>query len=323
MNRKTFINRSIMAMSAWSLLPKIKAYPQTSSGSLVNKPLVISTWRHGMAANEVAWQVLSEGGRALDAVEQGVRISELDPEVSSVGYGGNPDRDGKVTLDACIMNEEGNCGSVTFLQHIKNPISVARKVMELTPHVMLSGEGALQFALSNGFEKEELLTDNARQRWEAWKKSKSDVPVDMHNHDTISMLAIDEKGNLSGACTTSGTAYKYHGRVGDSPIIGAGLYVDNEIGAAGGTGEGEVIMKILGSFSIVENMKHGYSPQEACEEAVQRALKKIPDARNLPIYFIALNKEGQTGAYGINTDFKYALYTREQGNRLIQAGSVY
>jgi isoaspartyl peptidase/L-asparaginase-like protein (Ntn-hydrolase superfamily) len=323
MNRKTFINRSIMALSAWSLLPKIKAYPQTSSGSRVTKPLVISTWSHGMAANEAAWQVLTEGGRALDAVEQGVRVSELDPEVTSVGYGGNPDRDGKVTLDACIMNEEGNCGSVTFLQQIKNPISVARKVMELTPHVMLSGEGALQFALSNGFEKEELLTDNARKRWEAWKKSESDVPVDMHNHDTISMLAIDEKGNLSGACTTSGTAYKYHGRVGDSPIIGAGLYVDNEIGAAGGTGEGEVIMKILGSFSIVENMKHGYSPQEACEEAVHRALKKIPDARNLPIYFIALNKEGQTGAYGINTDFKYALYTREQGNRLIQAGSVY
>jgi isoaspartyl peptidase/L-asparaginase-like protein (Ntn-hydrolase superfamily) len=323
MNRKTFINRSILAMSGWSLIPKIKAYPQAPFGPPVSKPMVISTWGHGMAANEAAWAVLMEGGRALDAVEQGVRISELDPKVSSVGYGGFPDREGKVTLDACIMNEEGNCGSVTFLQHIKNPISVARKVMELTPHVMLSGQGALQFALANGFEKEELLTDKARQRWEAWKKSNSDMPVDMHNHDTISMLAIDENGDLSGACTTSGTAFKYHGRVGDSPIIGAGLYVDNEIGAAGGTGVGEVIMKTLGSFSIVENMRHGYSPQEACEEAVQRALKKVPDARNNPIYFIALNKEGQTGAYGTNSQFKYALYTREQGNRLIQSGSAY
>ena len=264
-----------------------------------------------------------KGGRALDAVEQGVRVSELDPNVTSVGYGGSPDREGKVTLDACIMNEEGNCGSVTFLQHIKNPISVARMVMEHTPHVMLSGEGALQFALANGFEKEELLTERERQSWEKWKESRPEIPVDMHNHDTISMLALDEKGDLCGACTTSGTAYKYHGRVGDSPIIGAGLYVDNEIGAAGATGVGEVIMKIVGSHSIVENMRHGYSPQEACQEVVQRALKKVPEARFNPIYFIALNKEGEIGAYGTNSDFQYALYTRKDGNRLIPAGSAF
>jgi isoaspartyl peptidase/L-asparaginase-like protein (Ntn-hydrolase superfamily) len=276
-----------------------------------------------MAANEAAWKVLKEGGRALDAVEKGVQVSELDPDITSVGYGGFPDRDGIISLDACIMNEEGDCGSVTFLQHIKTPISVARMVMEKSPHVMLSGEGALQFALANGFKKEELHTERSRQRWERWKKNNSPLPVDADNHDTISMLAIDENGDISGACTTSGTAWKYHGRVGDSPIIGAGLYVDNEIGAAGATGKGELIVKIVGSHTIVECMRHGYSPQEACEEAVQRALKKVPDARNQPIYFIALNKDGETGAYGTNAAFNYAIYTEENGNRLIQADGAY
>lgn len=322
MKRKTFINQSLMAIGGLSMIPKINANPPASSRTPVSKPIVISTWSHGMAANEAAWEVLMKGGRALDAVERGVRVSELDPDVTSVGYGGSPDREGKVTLDACIMNEVGNCGSVTFLQHIKTPVSVARMVMEHTPHVMLTGEGALQFALENGFEKEELLTDRERERWEKWKESKTEVPVDMHNHDTISMLAIDESGDLSGACTTSGTAYKYHGRVGDSPIIGAGLYVDNEIGAAAATGVGEMIMKIVGSHSIVENMRHGYSPQEACEETVQRALKKYPEARHMDFYFIALNKEGVIGAYGTNAQFKYALYTKKDGNRLIQAAGV-
>ena len=218
MNRKTFINRSLVTISGLSVIPTLKAYPHAASASpdsksLTGRPMVISTWQHGMAANEAAWEVLMEGGRALDAVEKGVRVSELDPGVTSVGYGGTPDREGIVSLDACIMNEEGNCGSVTFLQHIKSPVSVARLVMEQTPHVMLSGEGALQFALANGFEKEELLTDAARQRWENWKKHNTHVPVDVHNHDTISMLAIDAKGDLSGACTTSGTSFKYHGRV--------------------------------------------------------------------------------------------------------------
>lgn len=305
------------------MIPKVNVSSHASASSLTSRPMVISTWDHGMAANEEAWKVLKQGGRALDAAEKGVRVAELDPEVTSVGYGGFPDRDGIITLDACIMDENSNCGSVTFLQHIKTPISVARLVMEHTPHVMLSGEGALQFALANGFKKEELLTENARQRWEEWKKSNTNMPVDQHNHDTISTLAIDERGDISGACTTSGMAFKYHGRVGDSPIIGAGLYVDNEIGAAGATGVGEVIMKILGSHTIVENMRHGYSPQEACEEAVQRALKKVPDARNQPIYFIALNKEGEYGAYGTNASFKYALYTEANGNRLIQADSAY
>jgi isoaspartyl peptidase/L-asparaginase-like protein (Ntn-hydrolase superfamily) len=276
-----------------------------------------------MASNVVAWEVLMHGGKALDAVEKGVNVAEVDPEIHTVGYGSYPDRDGFITLDACIMDEHGNCGSVTFLQNMKKPVSVARAVMEKTKHVMLSGEGALQFALANGFEMEDLHTEFSRRSWEEWVKNNNYLPVNKHNHDTISMLAIDGKGDLSGACSTSGTAFKYHGRVGDSPIIGAGLYVDNEIGAAGGTGVGEVVMKTLGTYSIVENMRHGYSPQEACEEAVKRALKKVPDARSNPIYFIAVNKEGDYGAYGTDSDFEYALYTKEAGNRLIQAGSVF
>jgi N4-(beta-N-acetylglucosaminyl)-L-asparaginase len=323
MNRKAFIHRTFLTLSGFSLIPKMKAYPRASSGSGASRPMVISTWPHGMASNVAAWEVLIRGGRALDAVEKGVRVAEQDPEIHTVGCGAFPDREGFITLDACIMDERGNAGSVSFLQHIMTPVSVARMVMEKTPHVMLSGEGALQFALANGFEKKDLHTDFSRQSWEEWKKGNVEMPVDVNNHDTISMLAIDERGDLSGACSTSGTAFKYHGRVGDSPIIGAGLYVDNEIGAAGGTGVGEVVMKTLGSYSIVESMRHGSSPQEACEEAVQRALNKIPDARKQPIYFIALNKEGEYGAYGTDADFAYALYTQEKGNTLIQAGSAY
>ena len=323
MNRKAFINRSLLAISGLSLIPNLKASSRTLPGSCTGTPMIISTWPHGMAANEAAWEVLTQGGRALDAVERGVNVTELDPKITSVGYGGYPDRDGFITLDSCIMDESGNAGSVTFLQHIKTPVSVARMVMEKTPHVMLSGEGALQFALANGFKKEELHTEFSRKSWEYWIKENNYIPVNEQNHDTISMLAIDENGDLSGACSTSGLAFKYHGRVGDSPIIGAGLYVDNEIGAAGATGVGEVVMKTLGSYSVVESMRHGHSPQEACEEAVHRAMKKVPDVRNNPIYFIALNKEGEYGAYGTDADFQYALYTEKDGNRLIQAGSVY
>lgn len=323
MNRKAFIERSVMAISGLSFLPKMNAHPRSGSISPTGKPMVISTWEHGMASNVEAWSVLMQGGRALDAVETGVRVAEVNPEIHTVGYGSFPDSEGMITLDACVMDEKGNAGSVTFLQHIKTPVSVARMVMEKTPHVMLSGEGALQFALANGFNKEDLQTDFSRKSWEEWKKSNADVPVGAKNHDTISMLAIDEKGDLSGACSTSGTAFKLHGRVGDSPIIGAGLYVDNEVGAAGATGVGEVVIKTVGSYSVVESMRQGYTPQEACEEAVNRALKKIPDARNQPIYFIAINKEGEYGAYGTLGDFKYALYTEADGNRLIQAGHVY
>ncbi|GIT66021.1 MAG: asparaginase [Candidatus Neomarinimicrobiota bacterium] len=226
-----------------------------------NNPIVISTWSHGMPANEVSMKILKKNGSALDAVEAGVQVTEADAENQSVGLGGRPDREGNVTLDACIMDSDGNAGAVAFLQNIKHPISVARKVMEKTDHVMLAGKGALKFALENGFKKENLLTEKSKKGWLEWKKNNNikDSWGPNDDHDPITSLAQDNEGNLSGACTTSGLAYKLHGRVGDSPIIGAGMYVDNEVGVAGATGVGELVIKTCGSFLIVELMRHGYS----------------------------------------------------------------
>lgn len=278
-----------------------------STGTNLNQQVVISTWRHGLAANKEAINQLFKGKSALDAVEHGVRVSEADPEVTSVGYGGLPDRDGKVTLDACIMDENGNCGSVSFVQGIKHPISLARLVMEKTQHVMLSGKGAELFAYENGFQKEELLTEQSRKKWKEWLNENQYKPIDINNHDTISMLALDKSGNLSGACTTSGLAWKMHGRVGDSPIIGAGLFVDNEVGAAGATGKGEAVIKIAGSFLVVELMRQGLSPMEACREAVMRIIKKQSDYADFQVAFIALNKHGETGYYAIQPGFEAAV----------------
>ena len=283
-----------------------------------NFPVVISTWRHGLAANDTAWEILSKGGYALDAVEAGVRVAEADSDVITVGYGGIPDARGKVTLDACIMDEKGNAGSVAFLQCIKHPVSVARLVMEKTPHVMLSGKGAQQFALDNGFKKEKLLTKQMRKRWKNWKKEKREFNPKINienqldeNHDTISMLAIDKDGRLCGACTTSGLAFKMHGRVGDSPIIGAGLFVDGEVGGAAATGTGELVMKTLGSFLIVEFMRNGMSPTDACNAAIERITKKIPDYEKHQIGYIAIGKSGEIGAASLQPGFDYALKTPE------------
>lgn len=289
--------------------------PITNPHSVAALPIAVATWKPNLKATEAAWQVLSQGGRALDAVEAGARVPEADPEDTSVGYGGLPDREGKVTLDACIMDEKGDAGSVTFLQHIMHPVSVARKVMEETPHVMLSGDGALQFALEQGFEKQELLTENARQAWEKWKADNYRGPrVSPEQHDTIGILAIDRQGDISGACTTSGAAFKYHGRVGDSPILGAGMYVDNEVGGACATGWGELVMKTLGSFLIVELMRQGLTPQEACEEGVRRIVKKYPEELkdDFGVGYLAIDKKGQHGAYSVGSGFTYALYQQDQ-----------
>ena len=318
MKRKTFLIRSFSTLAGFFALPKTNLLAFNPSGDQKIKPLVISTWSHGLNANIAAWEVLMQNGRALDAVEKGVRVSELDPAVTSVGCGSDPDRDGNITLDASIMDEHGNCGAVAFLQHIKNPISVARQVMEKTPHVMLAGEGALQFALANGFKKEDLHTDLSRQRWEKWIKSNEYEPVDLHNHDTISMLAIDHNGDISGACTTGGLAFKYHGRVGDSPIIGAGLFVDNEVGAACATGMGEAVIRIAGSAIVVELMRNGMTPDEACKEAVNRIIKKHKDLTNLQVGFLALNKNGEAGGYSVYSGFNYAQYTSSE-NKMIDA----
>ncbi len=280
-------------------------------GHPAGSPIVVSTWHHGRAANTAAWSVLADGGRSLDAVETGVRVSEADPEVVSVGYGGLPDRDGHVTLDACIMDENGNAGAVAFLQDIKHPVSVARAVMEKTPHVMLVGEGARQFAVAQGFPTEDLLTAAAKATWEKWRHKNNYTPwsqqSDPARHDTIGQLALDRHGNLAGACTTSGMAFKLHGRVGDSPIPGAALFVDNEVGAACATGVGEEVMKTVGSFLIVELMRQGLSPQEACREAVERIVHKNPNWREVQVGYLALNRAGNIGAYAIAPEFQMAV----------------
>ncbi len=314
--RRDFIRISAMGSGL------LAAAPLSLGAQAVKKPIVISTWNFGIAANAAAWKVLSTGGRALDAVEAGAKIPEGDPKETSVGLGGLPDRDGKVTLDACIMDEEGNCGSVAFLQHIVHPISVARLVMEKTPHVMLVGDGALQFALNNGFEKKKLLTKESERAWKEWlKKAEYKPVVNIENHDTIGIVALDQSGNLSGACTTSGMAYKMHGRVGDSPIIGAGLYVDNEVGAAAATGVGEEVIKIVGCHLVVELMRQGHSPENACRQAVERILRKNPSkARQVQVGFLALNKNGEYGAYCIQKGFNFAVHDAT-GNRLLDSQS--
>lgn len=316
-SRRNFISKSTLAVSGAMLAPRVFANTvQTVSTSF---PIVISTWEHGLPANEAAWNILIEGGYSLDAVEAGVRVPEGDPNVTSVGIGGIPDASGEVTLDACIMDEKGRAGSVSYLQHIVHPVSVARLVMEKTPHVMLSGDGALKFALENGFKKEKLLTKEQKREWKKWKKENETFTnkinfenVNHDNHDTIGMLAIDKEGRLCGACTTSGLGYKLPGRVGDSPIIGAGLFVDGEIGGAVATGTGELVMKTLGSFLVVELMRAGMSPQKACEEAVRRIVKKIPDYEMHQIGYLALSANGEYGSFCLQRGFNYALKTADQ-----------
>ena len=271
-----------------------------------NNPIILSTHNHGLPANDAAWETLLNGGNAMDAAEAGARVTEADPTITSVGFGGLPDEQGNVTLDACVMDSNGNAGSVAFLQNIKHPVSVARKVMEDTKHVMLVGEGARLFAVSQGFEEMDLLTVESRQAWEEWNKNRREM-TPHETHDTISVLVQDKNGDLAGACTTSGWAYKLHGRVGDSPIIGAGLFVDNEIGCAAATGLGEEVIKTTGSFLVVELMRQGYDPTVACEEALNRVIKAHNGKPNFQIGYIALRKDGEIGSACLKWSFEYAL----------------
>lgn len=319
-NRRDFLK--LTALGA-GLLPfhNLFAYGNSSPES---KPIVISTWNN-TRANAAAWSVLSKGGYALDAVEKGAHVPEADPRDTSVGYGGLPDREGKVTLDACIMDEKSNCGSVAFVQGFMHPISIARAVMEKTPHVMLVGKGAEQFALANGFKKENLLTKESEKTWKEWLKKSEYKPY--HNpgqHDTIGILALDNNNKLSGACTTSGMAFKMHGRVGDSPIIGAGLYVDGEVGAATASGQGEEMIRIAGAHTIVELMRQGRSPQEACEEAIKRVVKKHGEkAREVHVAFLALSAVGEVGAYSTTNTFQYTITTPDKENLVIKSASYF
>lgn len=319
MKRRKFLQTSTLLASLASVQ---KLFGQEKK---VTKPIVISTWNFGAEANAEAWKILLKNGRALDAVEAGVQVPEADPKITTIGYGGMPDRDGHVTLDACIMDEFSNCGAVACLEHIIHPISVARKVMEKTPHVLLAGDGALQFALANGFKKENLLTPESEKAWKEWLKKAEYKPIaNIENHDTIGMIALDAKENFSGACTTSGMAFKMRGRVGDSPIIGAGLFVDNEIGAATSTGVGEEVIRICGSHLVVELMRQGNSPQQACELAVKRIVKNQPKkSKEMQVGFLALNKNGEFGAYALQKGFTYAVYSEDIPNKIFESKSYY
>jgi N4-(beta-N-acetylglucosaminyl)-L-asparaginase len=305
--------------------------------AVTGQPVVISTWDAGAAANKGAWDVLGRGGSALDAVEAGVMVTESSINCC-VGLGANPDRDGHVTLDASIMDHQWNCGAVAAVERIKHPISVARRVMEKTPHVLLVGIGAQQFAVAEGFPLEpDVLSPSARKSYEEWLKKSEYKPVinienskaggdaggsaGKNNHDTIGMIAMDGAGNLSGSCTTSGMAFKMRGRVGDSPIIGAGLFVDNEIGAVTATGQGEDVIRMCGSHSVVEYMRQGMSPEQACKAAVEKIARiKGAKAKDIQVAFIAINKKGETGGYALQPGFSYAIKSNSE-ERMIVAKS--
>jgi len=337
--RKSFLAKSILSALTAFYSQNLFASNREKMRHTKNSALVLSTWDFGKAANAAAWEVLAKGGHALDAIEAGIRIPEADPSNQSVGFGGLPDREGHVTLDACIMDDKLNCGSVMCLEHITHAISVARLVMEKTPHIILSGEGALNFALAHGFKHENLLTVKSERDWKNWLKSShyrpvvnvenkgfpdpGGIPGGRANHDTIGMIAMDNTGNLSGGCSTSGMAFKMRGRVGDSPVIGAGLYVDNEVGAATATGVGEEVIRVAGSHLIVEFMRQGLSPEEACKEGVKRILKASPErSKSLQVGFLAMNTKAQYGAYCLQPGFSYAVKSSGE-EKIYAAQSMY
>lgn len=305
----TTLGSSLAATAATSKTAKDKQDALASNSLL---PVVIATWSVKQAT-KTAWQSMEDGSSALDAVIAGCGVEEANAQGQSVGLGGLPDREGRVTLDACVMNEKGDYGAVLCMQNIMHPIAVAKKVMEDTPHVILAGVGAEEFAVSQGFKRENLLTAQSKKDWETWKKTSKYKPIiNIENHDTIGMLAIDKNGTISGGCTTSGLAYKMAGRVGDSAIVGSGLFVDNEIGAATATGLGEEVLKTVGSYLIVELIRQGKSPQEACEQAILRIIEKTPNFKDFQVGYIAVNKKGETGAYSIHEGFTATTYQNQK-----------
>ena len=322
MSRRRFLKNLGLASAGLAIKPIITT-AQTTANSLPlrDSPLVISTWIHGMEANAGAWSVLENGGAALDAVQKGVAVTESDMNNRSVGLAGRPDRDGHVTLDACIMDHDSRCGSVAFLEDIQHPIDVARAIMDQTPHVMLVGEGAQKWALENGFSKVdfEVPIPEVQKDYENWLiKSEYKTGVNVENHDTIGMLALDASGRMAGACTTSGMAYKIRGRVGDSPIIGAGLFIDGDVGGATATGVGEAMIRTAGASAVVESMRRGASPEEACYDIVQRILKKHPGVEGMQVGFLAMNMQGEYGGYSVYNGFNYALRSKDR-NEMVDA----
>lgn len=326
-SRRRFLQSTLMAAGAAML-------PAARSGASPGAAKVASTWEFGVPANRAAWDVLGKGGSALDAVEAGARWAETGQCNSTVGHCGYPDRDGFVTLDASIMRGDGGCGAVAALEDIDHPISVARRVMEKTPHVLLVGAGARQFAVAEGFRPRSLRTPEAERAWREWLKTaeynpeinveRRGIPGNSENHDTIGMLAVGRDGRMAGACTTSGMAFKLRGRVGDSPIVGAGLYVDDEVGGATASGVGEEMIRNAASFLVVELMRQGHSPADACRIAIERVVKKRPDAsKSLQVCFLAMNRHGEVGAFALHQGFVYAVCDAEKQDALLDAPSVY
>jgi L-asparaginase/N4-(beta-N-acetylglucosaminyl)-L-asparaginase len=338
--RRDFLRLSAAGSAAVPFIdwPGSADAPTTDASRPARQPIVVSTWNHGKPANDAAWSVLQdETGYALDAVEKGVGRIEADPNVHTVGLGGRPDASGAVTLDACVMDEAGHYGAVAALERILHPTAVARRVKSETAHSLLVGDGAHQFARSQGFEEHDLLTDEMSKAWRKWKQEHPDAAPDAPtpnienqdstaaggegNHDTIGMLALDKQGRLSGACTTSGTAWKRRGRVGDSPLIGSGLFLDPDVGAACATGWGEAIMRVVGAHVVIEAMRHGAGPEAACRKAA-RQVRRRSSSDNVQAGFLALTADGRAGAHGIRSGFDVAIYDESDGNRLTEAPSL-
>lgn len=348
MKRRDFLRSATLASVAGSIPASLRAQGAQAPTSAI-RPVVVSS-ANGLQATARAMQLIKEGADALDAVIAGVNIVEDDPNDNSVGYGGLPNEDGVVELDSSVMHgPTGRGGAVASLQNIKNPSKVAKLVMERTDHVLLVGEGALRFAKAHGFREEDLLTEESRKIWLAWKEKLSDQddwlpPHDIESVDvgealnrwervtgTINCNAVDLRGNVSGCTTTSGLAFKIPGRVGDSPILGAGLYVDNEVGAAGSTGRGEANLLACSSVMIVEHMRQGKSPQDACLLACERIArqtkeKRLLDAKRRPrfnVNFYAINKAGDFGGAAIWSGGKFAVNTGEPESRLVDLAYLY
>jgi N4-(beta-N-acetylglucosaminyl)-L-asparaginase len=303
--------------------------------------VMVSTWDFGAAANAAGIAARVNGGSALDMVEAGGRVAEADESNSSVGYGGLPDRDGRVTLDACVMTWAGDIGAVCALEDVVHAVSVARQVMERTPHTMLVGEGARTFALEQGFEATNLLTPRAEAAWRDWLKTANYAPrpnsenADWQsqgwampggpgNHDTIGLLAIGADQRMAGACTTSGMAFKMRGRVGDSPIIGAGLYVDDAVGGATATGVGEDVVRVAGAHSVVEAMRHGLDPTAACRSVIERlASLRGTKVAGSQVALLALDKQGRAGAFALQPGFTFAVTDAAGRTRIERAGALF
>jgi N4-(beta-N-acetylglucosaminyl)-L-asparaginase len=324
MDRRTFLS----ATAALSALPLATRAATTPSGPA----LIVSTWDFGAAANAAAFLRLSAGGSLLDAVEAGAMVPEADPENHSVGYSGYPDRDGHVTLDAVIMDDAGHSGAVAALEDTVHAISVARRVMEKTPHTLLVGEGATRFAREQGYPQQKLLTPDSEAAWKKWLETSQYKPqANIENtkggaldHDTIGLLARNAQGQLAGACTTSGMAFKMRGRVGDSPLVGAGLYVEGGVGAATSTGVGEEVMRVAGTARVVSSMRAGRSPQEACEEVVRHIAKLRGDAiKGVQVGFLALDPKGRFGAFCLLPGFTYAVTDAQGKTQVLPSRSLF